>query len=145
MKYYSLSYSFKVWFTSVFLSPFICVIIEGLLNLNHLEQSLTPLRVYPVIIIFELIFSCLTWLAFWGITILTLHLIPNAIHRKLILFLVSIIFTIVTYLICFFDDVDMRHDSFAFEMMVSNCLCVAAGSLFFKLGPTNINFSSQQH
>jgi hypothetical protein len=127
-------YSLKVWLTSVFLSPFICSVIEYLLNFNRPAEFLTPFQIFPVIIIVEFIFSLITWLAFFGTIALTLHFIPNATHRKLISLLVGVIFTILTYLVCFFDEIVLRTDSFIFEMMVSNCLCIAAGSLFFKLG-----------
>ena len=133
MKDYALSYSFKIWITSVFLSPFICAIIEYALSFNRSERF-TAFEVYPVIIIAELIFSLITWLVFWGTTTLALRFIENTNHRKLVLLLTGVIFTILTYLAFFFDEIVFRTDSFIFEMMVSNCLCIAAGSLFFKLG-----------
>jgi len=138
MKYYALSYSFKVWITSVFLAPFICVIIAYLLNFNSFDISFEAFKAYPIIIIAELIFSLITWLVFWGTTTLALRFIENASHRKLVLLLIGIIFTILTYLACCSDDLELRTDNFIFEMMISNCLCIAAGSLFFDLGEFNI-------
>jgi len=135
MKYYALSYSFKVWITSVFLSPFICAIIEYLLRRNLSEISIKAFEAYPIIIIAELIFSLITWLVFWGTTTLALRFIENASHRKLVLLLIGVIFTILTYFACCSDDLKLRTDNFIFEMMISNSLCIAAGIAFFKLDP----------
>jgi len=137
MKYYALSYSFKVWITSVFLSPFICAIIEYLLRRNLSEISIEAFEAYPVIIIAELIFSLTTWLVFWGTTTLALRFIENTSHRKPVLLLIGIIFTLLTYLACFSDDLKFRTDNFIFEMMVSNCICIAIGTLFFNSSKFN--------
>jgi D-alanyl-lipoteichoic acid acyltransferase DltB (MBOAT superfamily) len=106
MKYYTLPYSLKVWLSSVFLAPLILIGIDccrypKLTNFDSIIQT------YFIITIVSGVFSFVTWLIFWGAATLACHYISDRIKRKLIMCLLGIILTIITFLSLILTD-DMK-------------------------------------
>lgn len=141
MEFYALSYSFKVWITSILLAPVIFTSIYFFYDHQLLSISLSGigslLQGYFGLITVGCVLSFITWLFFWGIGIVTCRHTTNVIHRKLIMSLMGIILTILTFLFifsCLFSFKDTFTDM-PLTIMLSYCFCIGTGSLFYNLGP----------
>jgi len=136
MKYYLLPYSLKVWLTSVLLAPIIFLFIDYFTSPRAQNNSQTDIdsliQLYLAFVIAGAILSFITWLIFWGVAILTCRHTTNIIQRKLIMFFMGIILTILTFLLLFSSD--EAFSSMPYGIMLSNCFCIGAGSLFYDLG-----------
>jgi hypothetical protein len=127
--------------TSVLLSPVIFITIYFFSDHQSLSISLSGLgsllQGYFGLIMVGGVLSLITWLFFWGIGIVTCRHTTNVTHRKLIMSLMGIILTILTFLFvfsCLFSYKDAFTDM-PLAIMLSYCLCIGAGSLFYNLGP----------
>jgi hypothetical protein len=140
MKYYLLSYSIKVWLTTVFVAPFILGIIDYLyapryLNIFH-EGIDSLIQSYLFVLLTSGILSIFLLLIFWGIAALTCLHTTNMIHRKLIVSFMGIILTALTFLFlfsCLFSYNDAVTD-IPLTMMFSYAFCIAGGCWFYNLG-----------
>jgi uncharacterized membrane protein HdeD (DUF308 family) len=135
MIYYSLSYSSKVWLSSVFLAPLIFMAIDYCFHPKPTDSD-SIIQIYFIITVLTMVFSIVTWLIFWGAATLACYYIPGRIKRKLITCFSGIILTIITFILLFLqDDVRISVNDPIIHMTLSNCLCIGAGSLFYNLGP----------
>jgi len=132
MTYHSLRYSLKVWLSSVFLAPLIYDIIQFFFNRAQ-PDAVTNL--YPVVILFELIFSFFTWLIFWGITVITRRFLDQRYLRRILLSVIGIILTIATFVLITFPNIPISINDIAFSLTLSNCICIGIASLAFNLDP----------
>ena len=135
MKYYTLPYSLKVWLSSVFLAPLIFLAICYCFYPKSTDSD-SIIQTYFLFTVVSGVCSFVTWLIFWGVATLACLYIPDRLKRKLIICFLGIILTIITFLPFFLED-DMRFslDDARISMMLFNCLCIGAGSLFYNLGP----------
>jgi hypothetical protein len=131
MKYSSLSYSLKVWLTSVLLAPLILIVCF----LPKSADFNTMFQIYLIFTIASGVFSLITWLTFWGVANLAYHYIPDKIKRKLIICFSGIILTIITFLLIFLLEDDMSRSLEFTIIILTYCFCIGAGSLFYNLGP----------
>lgn len=92
-------------------------------------------QIYLMLMIAGGVLSLATWFTFWGVTNLACHYIPDRIKRKLIMCFLGIILTIITFLLIFFLEDDMRHSLECTIIILPYCVCIGAGSLFYNLGP----------
>jgi hypothetical protein len=134
MKYYSLRYSLRVWLTSVLLAPLIYIIVQWVLSSNRFDPD-SVLGFYPIIVFFELIFSFVTWLIFWGITELTAIFLMKKSLRKWLMFIAGISLTAGTFLLFSLPVNSFSFNDISFDLMLSNCFCIGIGSWYFRLGP----------
>ena len=128
----SLSYSLKVWLSSVVIAPLIYSLASWLISINHFDPD-SSIDLYPIMLLFELILSFCTWLAFWCITGITRVSPLNKYSRRLILSAAGIILTIGTFLAFSLITYPVKPNDIFFMLMLSNCLCIAVGCWFFKL------------
>jgi hypothetical protein len=140
MKYYLLPYCLKVWLTSVFLGPIIFTSICFFSYHQPINISISDfgslLQDYFGLVMVGGILSLITWLFFWGVGIVTCRHTTNVIYRKLIMSLMGVILTILTFILLFsglFSYDDMITD-IPFAIVLSYCFCIGAGSLFYDLG-----------
>jgi hypothetical protein len=135
MIYYSLSYSLKVWLSSVFLAPLIFIATDYCLHPKSTDLD-SMIQIYFIITVLTGVFSIVTWLIFWGIAVLACNYIPDRVKRKLTMCFSGILLTVITFLILFLQD-GMRAslNNPITHMILFNCLCIGAGSLFYNLGP----------
>jgi hypothetical protein len=134
MKYDSLSYSLKVWLTSVLLAPLIFITTDYCLHPKPMDSD-SIIQVYFIITLVTGIFSFVTWFIFWGAATFACHYIFDSIKRKLIMCFTGIILTICTFLLILLPDSTFSFSSVPLDILLSNCLCIGAGSLFYNLGP----------
>lgn len=129
----SLIYSLKVWLSSVAISPLIYLILNACFSQmrgGFFEQ----LEIYPMFVLFEVIFSFVTWLIFWAIVEVT-RILPSSFSRKLIIFIFSIILSMGTVLALFASEMRFSLSDMIFDFGIANCICIGAGCWFFRLGP----------
>jgi intracellular septation protein A len=135
MIHYSLSYSLKVWLTSVLAAPLILIATDYCFYHKSIDFN-SMFQIYFMLTIAGAIFSLITWLIFWGAANLACHYIPDSIKRKLIMCFSGIILTIITCLLIFLeDDMGLSLDDTIIYIILAYCMCIAAGSLFYNLGP----------
>lgn len=131
------SYSLKVWLTSVVSAPLLFIFIEifrGKLNLRGpgiLIGYIVNTWLFDAA--FELFFSLATWLVFF----LTIMVITRHVHalklRTAVICLIGILFTIITFRVTLLQDGFFNDNNNYLGLMVCNCFCIGAGSLFYKL------------
>ncbi|MGZ3751970.1 MAG: hypothetical protein ACXVB0_22030 [Mucilaginibacter sp.] len=132
MSYYSLFYSLKVWLSSVLLAPIIFIIKNCCFNgLPADPESIA--QVYFIMAIISGILSFITWLTFWGITVITGRYFANMLQRKLILSFAGIFLTITTFVLIFTSDYASPFSGLPLDVMLSNCFCIGAFCWLYKL------------
>ena len=130
MKYHSLFFSLKVWLSSVFIAPLIYSVLVLSLTPGK-SSSFAGFAIYPVMILFELIFSFITWLIFWAVTVLISTRLKDWRLRKYAILFSGIILTIGTFLLFLEPGNTFSFDDIFFDMMLCNCFCIGAGCWLF--------------
>jgi len=128
-------YSLKIWLTSVLLSPVLFALIlyiKRQIDLPELlESRFYLLTIYALYVGALLIFSSVTWLAFW---LSTRGIIKRVGVRKIAVMLTGITLTIVTFMLLL-PALGMLTDGSGFiNLMYANCLCIGWGAWYYDLG-----------
>jgi hypothetical protein len=89
-------------------------------------------QLYFAFVVIGGILSTITWLVFWLIATLTCMYITNNKEKKLIIFSVDLILTILTFMLFFYSDGMLRD--VPIDMILIYCFCIGAGSLLYELG-----------
>lgn len=126
-------YSLKVWLSSVFLAPLIYILIQWL-GSPHRFESTAIISLYPIIILFELIFSFFTWLIFWAIIEISGMFLMNRLIRRWLIFIIAIILAASTFLVLCWPVARFSFNDIFFDVGLCNCVCIGAGCWFFRLG-----------
>lgn len=127
-------YSLKTWLTSVALAPLMFLVVESCLS--HKSYLTTEafineqLETYVMCLVFGGFFSLLTWLLFFLIIkVITIYLAITQ-QIRFVIAGIGLLLTLGTFAI-FFPAFEL-HNEF-FYLMVSNCICIAGGSLYYRL------------
>ncbi|MDB5125965.1 MAG: hypothetical protein JWQ85_197 [Mucilaginibacter sp.] len=130
----SFVYSVKVWLTSVVLAPLMFLIIEICSNNRyHLNSTAfidQQISTYAICVVFGGIFSLITWLLFFFIIKVITIYFPPVREVKYGIAVIGALLTFGTFSI-FFPVFDIQDEFF--YLMISNCICIAGGSCFYKL------------
>ncbi|TWR24029.1 hypothetical protein FPZ43_18650 [Mucilaginibacter pallidiroseus] len=135
MKTNALTYSLKVWLTSVAIAPIAYLVAEFGFKEHFYSGAAACLNqmlyTYPVLILVGGIFSLLTWLLFFltVAVILTFYLPDKQIKYVIAIF--GVIFTVATFWLLFSEG--LQPNSEFFPYMIANCVCIAGGALFYDL------------
>ena len=124
----ALIYSLKVWLTSCLLVNLFWTIGYTILYLGSVPLYILPFSLL-LLILATIIFSSLTWLAFFLMLLLLLKYSPLNIKAKALLLgllLVSLTFGLFMY---FFPGFDRMKYSL---LMVGHCIVVALGIWYYK-------------
>jgi hypothetical protein len=134
----SILYSLKVWLTSVLLAPVIYLVIQACLSKVYQLDFITMLNdqiaQYAVLVMFGGLFSLCTWLAFFLSVIGLILCFPSYSHLKYVIAVLGVLFTAGTFRFFLPESYGMQSEFF--PLMLANCICIAAGSFFYKLEVT---------
>jgi len=134
MKYYALSYTFKVWLTSLLVAPPIYLVIDYYSYPKQSNFSLPDLgsllQGYFGFIMVGAVLSFITWLVFWGVGVIAYRNTTNYAHRKLIMSLIGGILTVLTFLPFFL--LDDSFSGFPTAIMFSYFFCIVIGGLIYR-------------
>ena len=133
MEYRPFIYGLKVWVSSVLIAPFVTTVLQCCAD-RSISNAISCLGLYPLIVVFELAFSFMTWLVFWFVIEMTARLTAKSQLIKLIASLTGALLTPATFrLLGPFDSFSLSDIIFA--LMVSNCLCIVCGCWVFNPVP----------
>jgi hypothetical protein len=132
-------YSLKVWLSSVAAAPlmfaFVIVLEKSSGIASYRDNLASQLSLYPIMLFFELLFSFITWLLFMLITATIVYFCSIKL-QKLLIPIACILLTIGTFRIALFNG-GFGGDSEFLWLMVCNCICIGAGSWFYKFKHTD--------
>ena len=135
-----IKYSLKVWLTGVVVAPFLILIFiycqDYSLSMNFKESILPGLGIYLICIVFELVFSFITWIVFMLAIRLIIKLPCTALKKTMAIFITGILLTVATFAsimlpLGFFDN--NSDIGFTIAMIGCNCACIGFGVWFYKL------------
>ena len=130
-----LSYSLKIWLTSVILAPVIYLIIDSCsktysnLNLNDFIDQ--QIQAYMACTFFGAIFSVLTWVLYYLVMKVIMLFYPTAYIAKITFATLGALLTAGTFKLVLPETFNANDDFF--PLMVANCICIASGALFYNL------------
>jgi hypothetical protein len=133
MKFYVLSYCFKVWLTCVLIAPIFFLAIEYFIAAMKSSipfSEITSLISFYIIFVFGgAVVSVITLLIFWSIGMIVYSNMENVIGRKLIMSFTGCTLTALTFLLFFLPD-DM-FSVFPGALTSCYCFCVGGGCLIY--------------
>ncbi|MDP9082011.1 MAG: hypothetical protein M3O71_31740 [Bacteroidota bacterium] len=140
MLFKSFIYSLKVWLTSVAITPLVFSILAysggNVLNDSVYEQINRAAYQYGMILVFELLFSFITWVIFLIIIQLTVTYFKQRITRLTIISISGVLLAMGTFMVIL-TPVDAFNVTRGFGgLTLCTCFCIAAGSWFYKLEPS---------
>ncbi|MET3977545.1 hypothetical protein ABIB62_000111 [Mucilaginibacter sp. UYP25] len=134
MQVNSILYSLKIWLTSVALAPLIFLVVDSFTSKDYspdFEDLVSrQLGMYLLCVVAGSIFSFFTWVLFTLIIkgiITWFSLFPKI---KIVIAIIGVLLTIGTFSIFLYDKEFLNE---FFYLMVSNCICIAGSSLYYKL------------
>jgi|GEM_PF-1335184 len=137
MKNNALQYTFRVWITSIIISPFLFVLIlmvKQLFTIRELLDDGTRLvGMYILLVVLQLLFSFVTWLVFLLlVNLVSLIPIPRLLIRLLI-FSIGILLTIGTFMALdsFIGSLSDRDS--LINLVYANCAGIGWGVWYYKL------------
>jgi uncharacterized membrane protein HdeD (DUF308 family) len=135
MNFRALDFTLRVWLTSVLVAPAIYIIVQWYVDsINNVanREYLNPFM-YLMVVIFELIFSFVIWLIFWGIVEAVVFYCHTKELQRWLIFISAMILTIVPLaLLGDFESV-IDYKNWMFTPMVANALCIGCGCWLYKL------------
>ncbi|MFD0763473.1 hypothetical protein ACFQZI_01320 [Mucilaginibacter lutimaris] len=127
-------YSLKIWLTSVALAPLMFLVVEASMfgkSYRTIETFFDQqIETYAICVVFGGIFSIITWLLFFLLIATITSNFPVNRWMKYIIASIGVVLTFGTFAV-FFPVFDVYNEFF--YLMVSNCICIAAGSLYYQL------------
>jgi hypothetical protein len=130
----SILYSLKVWLTSVGLAPAIFIIIDSFTGennhssvMNFVDEKIT---IYAACVIFGGKISFFTWILFILIIKGIITCFSSFKLLKQVIAGIGVLLTLGTFAV-FFRVLDIFNEPF--YLIISNCICIAGGSCFYKL------------
>lgn len=133
MKYNTLTYSLKVWLTSVAAAPFLSITILTIYDKTNFsilpESFLSGLWMYILFTIAGFIFSVATWVVFWLVVKVATNCVPEFSVRQWLIFIAGILLTAATFFVLF----SPFRDSLFLILMLCHCTCIGWGTWFYKL------------
>jgi len=131
----SFVYSVKIWLTSVVLAPLFYLMIQVYLKGNQRSDFgdfiSNQITTYIMFVILSGFFSFFTWVLFFCIVkIITLYF-SSVQFAKCIIVAIGLLLTAGTFAIILPEPFNIGDD--IFYIMLANCICIAGGSLFYKL------------
>jgi FtsH-binding integral membrane protein len=130
----SILYSLKVWLTSVCLAPAMFIIIDSFTSENNYSSVTNfvseKITIYAACVIFGGIISFFTWILFILIIKGIITCFSSFKLLKQVIAGVGVLLTLGTFAI-FFRVLDIFNEPF--YLIISNCICIAGGSCFYKL------------
>jgi hypothetical protein len=137
MKNNALQYTFRVWITSVIISPLsfgLILIIRHVVSISELlDEGLSLLTFYVFLVVLQLLFSFVTWLIFLLlVNIVSLIPLPKTLIRLAISF-IGILLTIGTFKVLnnFIDLIGGRDN--LINLLYADCLGIGWGVWYYKL------------
>ncbi|HZX59153.1 MAG TPA: hypothetical protein VFE54_10515 [Mucilaginibacter sp.] len=125
-------YSVKVWMSSVLAAPFIFVVVVQFISRDPEDGLGNLISFYLLFAVFECIFSLLTWLMFWMLTMLIVININNWNIQRWLIVLLGIGLTMSTFaMFAPMLDNPFRLNSTMFPLMLINTICIACGTWLF--------------
>ncbi|ASU35808.1 hypothetical protein [Mucilaginibacter xinganensis] len=134
MKCNSLTYSLNIWLTSVVVAPVLFLIVTSTMKGSHLINAVDvpeSISICCLLMLVQLIFSLLTWLLFMLIIKAIVNLCDYERLWKPLIFITGILLTAGSFR-AVFSDIFSNADEL-FYLMLCNCVCIGAGTLFYKL------------
>ncbi len=135
-----IKYSLKVWLTAVVVAPLLILLIFFILSYSSIIQYTEAIRsglyMYLFCVVFELIFSSITWLIFTIVVGLVLSIRSSGIQKTWIIFVTAVLLTVGTCaaMLVPFGFLENSSDlSFAGIITGCNCSCIGLGVWFYKL------------
>ncbi len=135
----TLFYTLKVWFTSVMVSPllfsFVTLYTKKPYN-QTFDKTIAALCLrYLVFTVAELIFSFITWVAFFVAVGFIKRFMFHSNTRDWLIFITAISLTIITFLVASgIVELLFQNNEF-WELLLCNCLCIGWGCWYYNPGP----------
>ncbi|WP_147321987.1 hypothetical protein [Mucilaginibacter conchicola] len=135
VRFREFSYSLEVWLTSVLLAPVICFLIEGIVQRSVSRGFDDALSYYPYIVIFSGMSSFITWIIFYRLIKVLVSVIKNIQQLKYAVAATGVVLTVLTILIpvWLLSDSPFELNITMIELLAANGICIAGGSLIYKL------------
>jgi len=128
-----IQYSLKVWLSAVLITPLLYIMFT---LIDGIRDSDLPIpAVYVVLTIAEALFSLLTALFFYAATGLVVTNVTNNMMRKIILSVIGLVLTAVTFF-AFSSVIGPPLATSTLALFVPNAVCVVAACWYFKLPAT---------
>lgn len=135
MIYGPLKYSLKVWLTSVLASPVLFTLILCVRQLTDISDILSRgigiVSMYIFLVIGQLLFSIITWLAFLLLIIIIKRFKIQECLRTTLIFVTGIILIVGTFYLML-APFDLLLDDLA-NLMYANCIGIGWGVWYYKL------------
>ncbi len=145
MKNNALQYTFRVWITSVIISPLLfglILIVRQVVTISELfNDGLWLMTMYLFLVVLQLVFSFVTWLVFLLlVNIFSLITLPNPLI-KLAIFCIGILLAIGTYMVLN-DLIGLIGDrDNLINLLYANCAGIGWGVWYYDL---DINTKEQE-
>jgi hypothetical protein len=140
MLFKSFIYSLKVWLTSVIVTPLVFFILAysggRVSNDSIYEQISTAAYQYGMILVFELLFSFITWVIFLIIINQTVTYINNRATRLSIISISGVLLTMGTFMVILTPSEAFKVTRGFGGLTLCTCLCIATSSWFYQLEPS---------
>jgi len=137
MKNNALQYTFRVWITSILVSPFLfglLLLIRQVVTVTELiNDGFRLIGMYLFLVALQLLFSFVTWLVFLlAVNIVCLIPISKTLTR-VVLFCVGILLTVSTFMLL--DDfIGLMGDRNSLvNLMYANCAGIGWGVWYYRL------------
>lgn len=137
MRNNALQYTFKVWVTSVVVSP---ILFASLLSIRQIitvaeliDYGWRLIGIYLILVVLQLLFSFVTWIVFLLlVNIVSLIPLPNLLI-KLIIFCLGVLLAIGTFM-ALNDFMAMAgNDDSIVNLMYANCAAIGLSIWYYKL------------
>jgi len=112
MDHHELKYSAKVWLAGMLIGPAIATACSYCMGSNDGGSTIYMILIIPPIIFVVALFSCLTWIVFWGLINVVLRFVPEPFLQKFWIMLVGIALTLATFCPFFIDNFSVRNGLF---------------------------------
>jgi hypothetical protein len=126
-------YSLKVWLSVVLITPALYIIFSLIMGIR--DTDLPVPAAYVVLAVAEAIFSFLTALFFYAATSLVVTSVANNIMRKIMLSIIGLVLTAITFLV-FSPLIGAPLTTSTLALSVPNAICVVAACWYFRLPAT---------
>jgi len=127
----NLLYSLKVWLTSVVVAPVFYIIIDSYQTADIGQNIGSFGTMYTLLIFVGGVFSFLTWIIFFILTMLIGSCVPNEVIARSVICVIGIILVLATFRLTIFEHGFIVNDDLIY-LMLANCLCIGAGTWIYK-------------
>jgi hypothetical protein len=112
MDHHELKYSAKVWLAGLLIGPAIAAVVSYCVEGSDGGVPIYIILMIPPFICIPALFSCLTWIIFWGLINVVIHFVPEPFLQKFWIMLVGITLTLATFCPFFTDNFSIKNGLF---------------------------------